>query len=774
MYQRAVLHIKNKVLSVFKSIRINEIIMLVTGFLLGGANAFEGIAVFGVACTISYMKKGFKYFCCALPILGYLISYRSDFRLKYIVTCVLICILREVLHKTNKEKLYNSLVFLIYPLCASMQFFVTGFIIYDFFMLVIECVVLYYFTLYYDRFLNYFSSKGLRRTMKQSELSAIILVGIVCMTAGESLDLPLEISPVGVISVFIIMFCALEFSLGVTAVSGIILGIAASVANKNMIFCIGSYSVSSLFGGLAKKYGKCGIVFSFIIANAMVTFYVNGSEEVLINLFDVLIAALAFLICPKKKFVAAKENLMLLMASEKTREARRLLMIKEFTYKKMEKLSNAFSGLAASLRLGNCKKLKSPEETKMLVQNVAERVCKRCKNCGHCWGKNQTETFEVLTSLISAVERRGWAESYDVPSRFKNLCYNHQALVLESNKVYELYRVNTVWENKLAENKSIMCRQLDSMSEIVKDMAVELKDSFSFETDMEKSIILLLDELGIKIKEASVITDSNKRYKVTVTVKECPGQAACEKIMLTAVEKITNKKMKVIRENCKGGVCTAEYVEKEKFTIKTGVSRIRPETENVSGDSYAVITPGDGKTVVALSDGMGVGEKAAAESRVTIDLLEKLLSAGVEREAAIKLINSVLILKAYDESFATLDMLIFDMYTGLGEFIKTGGVASYIKRGNQIITVNSGSLPTGIIDTCDASNYKVTLKEGDIVVILSDGVTDAFRDDSIIVNTLKNADTSDMKQLSDMVMAKAMEKLIRPRDDMTVISSLIQ
>ena len=154
MYQKAVLHIKNKILSVFKSIRINEIIMLITGFLLGGANAFDGIAVFGVACTISYMKKGFKSFCCALPVLGYIVSYQSVFKLKYIISCVLLCVLREILHKTDKDKLYNIFAFLVYPLCACMEFLVTGFILYDFFVLVIESVIIYYFTLFYDRFLN--------------------------------------------------------------------------------------------------------------------------------------------------------------------------------------------------------------------------------------------------------------------------------------------------------------------------------------------------------------------------------------------------------------------------------------------------------------------------------------------------------------------------------------------------------------------------------------------------------------------------------------------
>ncbi len=772
MYQKTIYNIKSKVYAIFKSIRLNEIIMLVTGFFLGGATLLEQISIFGVACAVSYLKKGFKAFCVFLPVMGYVLS-GDVFKLKYVVSCVILCILREILHKTGKFEKFGLISKLVYPVCATSAFFIEYGSIYDFFIIIIECTVLHYFVKFYDTFLNYFSSKGLRRTVKQSELCAIVLVCAICLTWTSGVQLPLGINPAGVISVFIIMFCALEFSLGVTAISGIILGTAVSVANPDCIYCIGSYAVSALFGGLSKKYGKWGIVFSFIIANAAVTFYVNGSEEILINLFDVLVAAVIFALCPKHGLAAAKENLMLLMASEKTREAKRLGIIKEFTYKKMTKLSSAFKGLAESLKSEPGKKLIMPDEEKMLVKNVAERVCKRCRNCGVCWGENQTETFGVIKNLFSAVQRRGWAENYDLPTDFKNMCFAFNTLVLETNKVYELYRVNMVWEKKLAENKLIMSRQLNEVGGLVNNLASELKENFSFETGIENNIIMILDEFGIKVKEVVALIEK-QRLKVYVAIKDCENTDICEKTVLMVVEKVTGKRMRVSIDGVKDSICMASFYEKEKYSLPTGISRVRPENERVSGDSYAIITPGDGKTIIALSDGMGTGEKAAKESKEAINLLEKLLNAGIEKEAAIKLINSVFILKAYDESFATLDMLIFDMYSGEGEFIKTGGVASYVKRGNDVITINAGSLPTGIISTCDAKSHKINLKDDDIIVILSDGVTDALRNEQIIPKILKTFETDDMKKLADCIMEQAIRKIIRPHDDMTVICARVQ
>jgi stage II sporulation protein E len=119
-------------------------------------------------------------------------------------------------------------------------------------------------------------------------------------------------------------------------------------------------------------------------------------------------------------------------------------------------------------------------------------------------------------------------------------------------------------------------------------------------------------------------------------------------------------------------------------------------------------------------------------------------------------------------------MLVFDMYSGEGEFIKTGGVASYIKRGENVATINAGSLPAGIISTCDAKSQRLSLKQGDIIVIVSDGVTDAFRGEKAIPEILKSVETYNMKSLADYIMEQAIRKIIRPLDDMTVICALIE
>lgn len=71
-----------------------------------------------------------------------------------------------------------------------------------------------------------------------------------------------------------------------------------------------------------------------------------------------------------------------------------------------------------------------------------------------------------------------------------------------------------------------------------------------------------------------------------------------------------------------------------------------------------------------------------------------------------------------------MDLNIVDLYTGEAEFIKIGGVVSFIKRNKDIKVIKSNTLPFGILDSVDVTTEKFKLKHGDIIVSISDGVLD--------------------------------------------------
>jgi hypothetical protein len=77
----------------------------------------------------------------------------------------------------------------------------------------------------------------------------------------------------------------------------------------------------------------------------------------------------------------------------------------------------------------------------------------------------------------------------------------------------------------------------------------------------------------------------------------------------------------------------------------------RPGRET-SGDSCLVRELGDGRLLLALSDGMGSGPRAALQSATAVTLLERLLQAAFPPETAVRMVNATLLLRAPDEAFA--------------------------------------------------------------------------------------------------------------------------
>ena len=75
----------------------------------------------------------------------------------------------------------------------------------------------------------------------------------------------------------------------------------------------------------------------------------------------------------------------------------------------------------------------------------------------------------------------------------------------------------------------------------------------------------------------------------------------------------------------------------------TGVAKAVKETEKISGDNYAFFTTGTGNQTAILSDGMGSGDKACADSTMVVELMEKFLEAGFQTETAVQMINSSLV-----------------------------------------------------------------------------------------------------------------------------------
>ena len=141
----------------------------------------------------------------------------------------------------------------------------------------------------------------------------------------------------------------------------------------------------------------------------------------------------------------------------------------------------------------------------------------------------------------------------------------------------------------------------------------------------------------------------------------------------------------------------------------------------VSGDSDLVRDLPKHHVIFGLSDGMGVGPRAAWESGTAMSLLEQLLQAGFSPRLAVRAVNTTLLLRSVEDHFATLDLFLMDRIGRGGELIKVAAAPTFFCRKDRVETIHSHSLPVGIIQDVHVEPIYHTLDPGDLLVMVTDG-----------------------------------------------------
>lgn len=164
----------------------------------------------------------------------------------------------------------------------------------------------------------------------------------------------------------------------------------------------------------------------------------------------------------------------------------------------------------------------------------------------------------------------------------------------------------------------------------------------------------------------------------------------------------------------------------------------------ISGDSVLMMPLDGGRYLAVMSDGMGHGEVARRESCHTVELLRLCLEAGYTRQQALTAVNGMMILSSRGERFATVDMAMADLWTGRLQMDKQGAAASWLIRGREMQEITGDGLPLGMVEEVDSEGIILRLKEGDQLIMMTDGVEEAFEDRETLREALMlSADATD-------------------------------
>lgn len=380
----------------------------------------------------------------------------------------------------------------------------------------------------------------------------------------------------------------------------------------------------------------------------------------------------------------------------------------------------------------------------------------------------KTVDSELRTAQVSELCRRRLLNYAD---SFYELAKNYDGSFCPETED----RLEILSERRQWENRQLLKSHLNEMAKIMTEVACEVFCYRPMEDRKKRLIIHAMRDEGIKAVDPCYMTGDDGREAIVLTMSTERKVSISAEEAADMISVLLNKRLQL-------SAASPLMVEKEphsyileeeaRFVALTGFARVTEEDETVSGDNYAVLEAERGKLTVMLSDGTGSGEQAAKDSGRVLDLMEKLLEAGYSAQAAVEMVNTALFVTGEDRNHPTLDICSINLYSGECELRKVGGAATFLKSEEKVEALAEGNLPLGVFQQAKVQPISKSLRDGDYLFMMSDGVVDAFSGqgyESAVCRAIADMQDRNPGELAERLLRMALIAAGgRVRDDMTI------
>ncbi|MED4696945.1 stage II sporulation protein E [Peribacillus frigoritolerans] len=760
--------------------------LAIIGFLLGRALILSQLAPFGLPffAAVFLMRRDRAPLALFGLIAGGLTVHYSNSLVIFASAFLLL-----LFHKIKKPAVEGQFKTMSMYVFASLflvnlaeQYLVFRTIqLYDLMMIGVEAGLAMILTLIFIQSIPMLTVRTKSQSLKTEEIVSIIilLASVMTGTIGWMIyDLSLD----HIFSRYLVLLFGLAGGAAIGSTVGVVTGLIFSLASIASLYQMSLLAFSGLLGGLLKEGRKIGVASGLLIATLLIGLYGEGTNNIMVTLYESLIAVALFILTPSsiinkiaKHIPGTVEN-----SDEQQQYARK---VRDVTAQRVEQFSHVFEALSNSFsQVDERGRLEEDEkEFDYFLSNVTEKTCQLCFKKEQCWSKNFNTTYDGMQEIMLQLSENNGQLPQKTSKEWGKYCSRGPQVIGAISQELTYFEANQKLKRQVKESRKLVADQLRGVSAVMDDFAKEIQRERKNHHVHEESILEAIQDFGLHIGHVEIYSLEQGNVDIEMSVPYCQGRGECEKLIAPMLSDILGETIVVHSEECAtypSGQCEVIFRSAKKYTVETGVAHAAKGGGLVSGDSFTTMEIGCGKFAIAISDGMGNGERAHFESTETLKLLQKFLQSGIEEKIAIKSVNSVLSLRTTDEIFSTLDLAMIDLQDARAKFLKICSIPSFIKRGDRIIKIESSNLPMGIIQDFDVDVVSEELKAGDILIMMSDGVFDGpSHVENIefwLKRKIKEMETDDPQEISDLIL----EEVIRTKgiidDDMTVVTSKIK
>lgn len=616
------------------------------------------------------------------------------------------------------------------------------------------------------------ASRGQPLASEEFFCLVVLVAGIIAGTGDLKWSL---VSFKGVLSRIFVLLAALAGGSGLGAAAGAVMGIIPGVGGAGIPAAVGVFAFAGFAAGILRRFGRVGVILGFLLGNILLALYIKDYRNLAGVLAETGMAIVLAAAVPARWLEAIQGLLPAGTLSADIGEKK----IKEVVRQRMRgwarmftELSRTFAEVSATVADAN-----SDKTLQELLNKVGERICSNCALYRACWERDFYRTYQDFINTLALVEQKGGVTAEDFPQHIRKRCLHLKEMAVALTCLYETYRANRYWYRRLQESREIVAEHLRGVATIMENLSEELLSTVDCAGRLGQTLRQRLKHLDIPLTSVDIAPREDGRLEIVVKRPPCRGEMACRYIVAPLVSRVAGQTFSVVETRCpregETGDCTFKLHPAHRYQVTVGAARAAKGGDPVSGDSYTCLQLKDGRFVIILSDGMGAGARAALESNTTVSLLEHLFTSGFGQDLAVKTVNAILLLRKPDESFATVDITVIDLYTGRAEFVKIGAAPSFLLRGAGVRTIKANSLPIGIVRDIEVTSVVKHLAPQDTMVMVTDGVLECHPGvdkEAWLAGLLQEMPQGEPQRMATLILEKAREAAggVVP-DDMTVL-----
>ena len=695
---------KESVKNILKKLFTKQnILVYILAFMLSMVSGINGMAPFGLAIFAAAISNaiptGIVYI---LTIIGTYIGFKSSGALTYILTSLvfigMVLIFKpwyEEEYKSERRKLGKYVIISTIAVQLILMLF-RGFLVYDLFLAIVTGVTTYIFYKIFANSLIVISEFSIKKAFTVEEVvGASLMLSVATCAFGSFSIFGFEIRTV--LSILIVLILGWKKGVLIGATAGITIGAVLGIIGSGEIALIASFALSGMIAGLLSRFGKIGVILGFIVGNILLAYVINGNTVAVIYLKEIVIASLGLLLVPKSVQINIEDffgkSLYLPVTPGYNLENN------TDTIYKLNTVSETIDEMSRTYKeeiLG--KKEDEIDDTKeSFIKEVQAKIEDKKENVLYDELMDEeltTEIFDMLSEkenvtkddIIKLLEDKNeyilGFEDFDTNMKIEE---DIKFVAKVVNDVYKIGKVNKLWKQRMKENKKVISNQLNGVSRAISYVADSIKKEDTNFEEKKQEIMILCGQKEIQVLDINIKKQPSGRYIVNLYKLSCKENEKCK---IEEIEKIISKVLKtdivLQREVCgrenNQNLCKQIYMTKDKFRMQIGIAHDKKFDSIISGDYSNQTRLDDGKYLITLSDGMGSGSEARKSSQVAVKMLTRMLSSGFDRDTSMDLINSSMYINSKEDTYATLDVAILDLYSGNMEFMKNRSLSNIYKK----------------------------------------------------------------------------------------------